>query len=64
MKINLLSSYVMSFFANRGQLYFFDVLYFLQEYSAGNPDGDFNEDGLFDFFDVLAFLQAFSAGCP
>jgi len=47
-----------------GVLDFFDVLYFLQEYSAGNPDGDYNDDGIFDFFDVLAFLQAFAAPCP
>ena len=49
---------------NDGALDFFDVLQFLQAFSAGDPIADWNDDGVFDFFDVLAFLQAFSAGCP
>jgi len=43
---------------------FFDLLRFLQAFSAGDPIADWNDDGIFDFFDVLAYLQAFSAGCP
>ena len=47
-----------------GLLDFFDVLGFLDDFSAGNAPADINADGVFDFFDVQAFLQAFSAGCP
>ncbi len=47
-----------------GLLDFFDVLGFLDDFSAGNPAADLNNDGNFDFFDVQAFLQSFSAGCP
>ena len=47
-----------------GILDFFDVLGFLDDFSAGNPAADLNNDGAFDFFDVQAFLQSFSAGCP
>jgi hypothetical protein len=47
-----------------GILDFFDVLGFLDDFSAGNPAADLNLDGNFDFFDVQAFLQSFSAGCP
>lgn len=43
---------------------FFDVLAFLQAFTAGEPEGDFNNDTIHDFFDVLAFLAAFTAGCP
>ncbi len=46
---------------NDGDLNFFDVSLFLQDYNAG---GDFNGDGNTDFFDVSAFLQEFNAGCP
>lgn len=47
-----------------GVLNFFDVQAFLQAFSAGQPAGDFNNDGVYDFFDVQAFLQAFADGCP
>lgn len=43
---------------------FFDVLAFLQAFTAQEPAGDFNHDTVYDFFDVLAFLAAFTAGCP
>ncbi len=46
---------------NDGDVDFFDVSLFLQDYNAG---GDFNGDGNTDFFDVSAFLQEFNAGCP
>ena len=47
-----------------GTLDFFDVMLFLQLFSAQDPVADWNGDGVFDFFDVLGFLAAFSAGCP
>jgi hypothetical protein len=47
-----------------GVLDFFDVMLFLQLFSAGDSQADWNNDGVFDFFDVLGFLDAFSAGCP
>ncbi|RMH14152.1 MAG: hypothetical protein D6695_02060 [Planctomycetota bacterium] len=46
-----------------GMLDFFDVLTFLNAFSAQEAAADFNNDGLIDFFDVLAYLGAFSAGC-
>lgn len=46
-----------------GTLDFFDVLNWLNQFSAHQPGGDFNHDGVFDFFDALSFLSAFSAGC-
>ncbi|MCL4220479.1 MAG: hypothetical protein KJZ65_03825 [Phycisphaerales bacterium] len=47
-----------------GLLNFFDVLLFLQMFSAQNPLADWNGDGFFDFFDVQPYLADFSAGCP
>jgi len=47
-----------------GELDFFDVLAFLQAFSASDPSADLNNDSLFDFFDVQAYLNAFSGGCP
>jgi hypothetical protein len=44
-----------------GELNFFDVSLFLQDYNAG---GDYNGDGSTNFFDVSAFLTDFNAGCP
>ena len=49
---------------NDGLLDFFDVLAFLADFTAMNPNADINNDSVWDFFDVLAFLQAFSDGCP
>ncbi len=49
---------------NDGELDFFDVAGFLDDFSAQNPDADLTNDGTFDFFDVAAFLDAFSSGCP
>ena len=46
---------------NDGNLNFFDVSLFLQDYNAG---GDYNGDGSTDFFDVSRFLQDYLSGCP
>lgn len=45
-----------------GELNFFDVLIFLDLFSASDPAADFNNDGEFNFFDVLIFLDMFSNG--
>lgn len=47
-----------------GVLDFFDVLAFLQAFSASDPSADLNNDTLFDFFDVQSYLNAFAGGCP
>jgi len=47
-----------------GELNFFDVLGFLDDFVVMNPAADLTGDGEFNFFDVLAFLDAFSQGCP
>ncbi len=47
-----------------GVLDFFDVLDFLADFTASNPNADLNNDGVWDFFDVQLFLQAFAIGCP
>ena len=47
-----------------GELDFFDVSAFLSAFSEGDPDADFNDDGVFDFFDVSGFLSELSGGCP
>jgi len=49
---------------NDGELNFFDVAGFLDDFAAQNPAADLTNDGSFDFFDVAAFLDAFSNGCP
>lgn len=46
-----------------GALDFFDVLAFLQLFSAHLPAGDTNGDGAFDFHDVVFFLDMFQGGC-
>ena len=46
---------------NDGQLNFFDVSLFIQQYQAG---GDYNGDGNTDFFDVSQYIQDYNAGCP
>lgn len=47
-----------------GELNFFDVAGFLQLFSLGLPEADWNADGALDFFDALQFLQDFAEGCP
>ncbi len=49
---------------NDGELNFFDVAGFLDDFAAQNSAADLTDDGTFDFFDVAAFLDAFSSGCP
>lgn len=44
-----------------GELNFFDVSLFVQDYQAG---GDYNGDGSTSFFDVSQFIQDYNAGCP
>ncbi|RMF95336.1 MAG: hypothetical protein D6741_11830, partial [Planctomycetota bacterium] len=47
-----------------GQLDFFDVQDFLNDFALQDASADLNADNLWDFFDVQAFLNLFSAGCP
>jgi hypothetical protein len=47
-----------------GELNFFDVMDFLDQFNGGDLSADFNNDGSLDFFDFGAFLGAFNAGCP
>lgn len=47
-----------------GQLNFFDVQHFLNNYSALNASADMNSDGQINFFDVQIYLNLFAAGCP
>ncbi len=44
-----------------GELNFFDVSLFLQQFQSG---GDYNGDGSTNFFDVSLFIQEYNAGCP
>lgn len=44
-----------------GELDFFDVSLFLQQYNDG---ADYNGDGSTSFFDVSLFLTDYQAGCP
>lgn len=48
---------------NDGQLNFFDVQAYLNDFSAQIPRADLAPDGQFNFFDVQVFLSLFSAGC-
>lgn len=45
-----------------GTLDFFDVLMFLELFTAQDPTADLNSDGEFNFFDVLAYLELFDNG--
>lgn len=47
-----------------GTLDFFDVLAFLDAFSAMDQAADLVDDDTWNFFDVQAFLTAFSGGCP
>jgi len=47
-----------------GVLDFFDILDFLNDFTAQDPSADIVQDGVFDFFDVLEYLSMFAAGCP
>ncbi len=47
-----------------GTLDFFDVLAFLNAFTAMQPAADMNNDTVYDFFDVQIYLGLFAAGCP
>lgn len=47
---------------NDGILDFFDVVSFLNDFSAGVAD--LNTDGMSDFFDLQIYLGLFAQGCP
>lgn len=49
---------------NDGELNFFDVAGFLDDFSSQDPAADLTNDGEFNFFDVAEFLALFSSGCP
>ncbi|RMH14853.1 MAG: hypothetical protein D6695_00180 [Planctomycetota bacterium] len=46
-----------------GDLNFFDILQFLEDFNNQLPEADLNNDGEFNFFDMLDFLGLFDAGC-
>ena len=47
-----------------GQLNFFDVSLFLNEFASNGANADINGDGEWNFFDVSEFLTIFAQGCP
>jgi Pregnancy-associated plasma protein-A len=47
-----------------GQLNFFDVSLFLNEFASNGDNADINGDGEWNFFDVSDFLTIFGQGCP
>lgn len=47
-----------------GQLDFFDVQDFLNDFAAHDASADINSDGQWNFFDAQAYLGLFAAGCP
>jgi len=47
-----------------GDLSFFDVSRFIEQYLAGNPAADINGDGALNNFDVSEFIKIFNMGCP
>lgn len=47
-----------------GQIDFFDVQQFLNDFAAQTSGADWNDDGVLNFFDVQSFLGDFAAGCP
>lgn len=46
-----------------GDLNFFDVSVFLNNYNAGDLAADLNGDGVLNFFDVSTFLNSYNMGC-
>ncbi|GAB4386347.1 MAG: hypothetical protein Kow0022_15040 [Phycisphaerales bacterium] len=48
---------------NDGELNFFDVAAFLDDFSSQQPAADLTGDGELNFFDVAEFLSLFSNGC-
>lgn len=51
------------FSAPFGTLDIFDVLAFLELFTAGDTEADLNHDDRWDFFDLQALLISFSGGC-
>lgn len=51
-------------FNNSGSVDVFDVLAYLNAFSAGDASADVNGDGVVNFFDVQSFLGLFADGCP
>lgn len=49
---------------NDGELNFFDIQGFLDEFSSQTARADLNDDGEYNFFDVQFFLNVFSRACP
>lgn len=47
-----------------GNLDFFDIQDFLNDFSAFNASADMNSDGQYNFFDLQIYLNLFAAGCP
>ncbi|MEL6741144.1 MAG: GC-type dockerin domain-anchored protein, partial [Planctomycetota bacterium] len=47
-----------------GALDIFDVILFIDLWSAGDPQADLDSDGAHTIFDVLALLAIFDEGCP
>jgi len=47
-----------------GELNFFDILGYLDDFSTQAARADLNSDGDYNFFDVLFFLNTFSSACP
>lgn len=47
-----------------GDVDFFDLSGFLDDFAAGDSGTDLNADGQLNFFDVSAYLGIFNAGCP
>jgi len=46
-----------------GELNYFDVALFLQQYQSDSPSADLNGDGLINFYDVAEFLKIYQQGC-
>ncbi len=51
-------------FNDDGVLDVFDVLGFLNAFSAQHSSADLINDGIYDFFDVQRYLSLYSQGCP
>ncbi|MCC5822633.1 MAG: hypothetical protein LAT64_03575 [Phycisphaerales bacterium] len=50
---------------NDGQVNFFDIVAYLDDYNSQHPSADLAEPfGVFNFFDIVAFLDLYNQGCP
>jgi hypothetical protein len=47
-----------------GTLDLADITAFVSAFSAAEPAGDLNSDGIFDLADITLFVSTFEAGCP